>query len=272
MSQTRKSKLSLFDWLGALAVATFVAVLAIDFAELGWRGEEVRLEVSPAELAAGFREGVEWHAIYDDDQKIGYARLERRRLDDGYEFSNYTLLHSRVLGRQSTSEVSVRTELGPAFGLRGFEASVSGDIAQLEATGRVEPGLIIVDVEGILGGAPKHLELPAQKPVFDFSLQPLVMRSDLEAGQRFSFEHFDPTTLSTQETTLEYLGRDTVYVMGEPVEAHHLRQQIAGQQLESWVNDLGEVLREDLPGGLTAVREAEAEATWGIDREGTREP
>lgn len=266
MSRARRPRLSPFDWLGALAVAGFVAVLAVDFAELGWRGDEVELEVSPAELAAGFREGVEWHAIYDEDRKIGFARLERRRLEDGYEFANYTLLHSRVMGKHSGSEISVRTELGPDFGLRSFEARVEGDLAQLEASGRVEPGLIVVDVEGLPGGTPKHLELPAEKPVFDFSLQPMLMRADLAVGQRFSFEHFDPATLTTQRTSLEYLGRDTVFVMGEPVEAHHLRQELAGQELESWVNDLGEVLREDLRGGLTAVREAEAEATWGIDR------
>ena len=98
------------------------------------------------------------------------------------------------------------------------------------------------------------------------------MRSDLEPGQRFSFEHFDPATLSTQEASIEYLGRDDVMVMGERFTAHHLRQELAGQVLESWVNDLGEVLREELPGGLMAVRESEAEATWGIERAGEAGP
>lgn len=256
--------ISTFDVLGLTAGLAFGVVVALDLAELRWRNTEATLEVDPAALAEGFREGVEWHAIYDDAHKIGYSRLERRRLDDGFELSSHTRL--RGAGEMARSDIDVTTVLGPAFELDRFHAEVDAGLGRLEADGRMGEGVLVVDVTGtLLGEQGKHLELPVERPTFDFSLRPLVMRADLEPGQRFSFESFDPTSLSARETTIEYLGRDQVTVMGELVDAHWLRQEIAGQVLESWVNDLGEVLREELPGGLTAVRETEAEATWGID-------
>ncbi len=267
MIETKRRKVAVFDVLGVACVLAFLVVVGLDFAELRWRGQEIELDLAPEALSEGFREGTEWHAIYDDERKLGYSRLERRRLPDGYELASYTLLNTMVMGRATTSVVSVTTELGAEFDLRAFTAEVDGDLAQLRARGRVEPGRIVVDVSGgVFGDEPRQIELPAERPTFDFSVRPLLMRDDLEVGQRYSFEHFDPTTLSTQQTSLEYLGRDTVMIMGEPVEAHHLRQELAGQVLDSWVNELGEILREELPGGLTAVRESEAEATWGVER------
>lgn len=250
--------------LGILAVLALGVVLVTDLAELRWRNTQATLDVDPAALADGFREGVEWHGIYDDAHKIGYSRLERRRLDDGYELSSYTRLLGGGIGGESA--IDVTTVLGPAFELRSFEADVEAGLGGLQARGTMGDDALAVDVTGtLLGEQAKHLELPVERPTFDFSLRPLVMRADLEPGQRFSFEHFDPTSLSTRESTIEYVGRDEVTVMGELVIAHRLRQELAGQVLESWVNDLGEVLREELPGGLTAVRETEAEATWGVD-------
>lgn len=260
----RLRDISAFDVLGLAAVLGFLLVVSADVAELRWRNVEDTLEVDPAALAEGFREGVEWHAIYDDAHKLGWSRLERRRLEDGFELSS----HTRLRGRDPApgSEIDVTTVLGPAFELRRFHARVQAGLGQLEAEGVMGEGVLVIDVTGtLLGEQGQHLELPVERPTFDFSLRPLVMRADLEPGQRFSFEHFDPTTLSTRESTIEYLGRDEVTVMGELVRAHHLRQELAGQSLESWVNDLGEVLREELPGGLTAVRETEAEATWGME-------
>jgi hypothetical protein len=103
-----------------------------------------------------------------------------------------------------------------------------------------------------------------EPPVFDFSLGPLVMQQDLEPGDRFRFRHFDPTTGATAESTVELVGREPIDVLGERIEAFHLLQTVGGQQLHVWVNELGEVLREQLPWGIVSVRESEAEATYGL--------
>ena len=66
--------------------------------------------------------------------------------------------------------------------------------------------------------------------------------------------------------SIVYLGTSKMNSLGEDVEAHHLRRSIGDQVFDAWVNDLGEVLDERLPLGYIAIRETEAEATYGVMR------
>lgn len=263
-------RLGAFDLAGLCAVLAFAAVLVIDLGGLARPRQEVALHVDADELAEGFREGVQWHALYRDGDRVGFARLERRRVGDAFRLVSFTRVDAEVLGAQRTLEAEVVSDLGPAFELRTFGVRVDADLLHMTAAGRVEAGRVVVDVQGLpTKAADAPLVIPLREPpVFDFSLAPMLMQHDLAPGDRFRFTHFDPTTLQPSDGVIEYLGRDRITLLGEEVDAHHLRQEIGGQVLQSWVNDVGEVLREQLPMGLVAQRETEAEATYGFVRGG----
>lgn len=242
-----------------LALFALLTTLLVDRAQLGRPTEEISLELSPEALAAGFREGVQWQGLYRDDEKVGFVRLQRRRTDDGYRLDQATVLR---MADGTTAQVSVQTDLDPAFALQSFTASAEQPVSVRVRGTWVGDGLQI-EAEGLPGLERQHLPM-AEPPAFGFSLAPIAARSDLQPGDRFTFTHFDPMTLSSREGAVEMLGREPLDVLGERVSALHLRQEIAGQTLEVWVNELGEVLREQMPTGLVAVREPEAEATWGL--------
>lgn len=243
--------------MGVAAVAAFAVVLAVDLAPLQRPRAEISLQLDAEALAEGFREGVEWHGLYRAGDKVGFVRLERRRRGDGFRLEQLTVL--RGLGDHDT-ELHVQTDLDASFSLVAFVASTRAPL-EARVAGRWVGDALEIEVEGIPGLPARRIPLP-EPPTFDFSLAPLAARSDLAVGDRFTFTHFDPMTLASREGTVEMLGREPVDVLGERVDALHLRQEIAGQTLELWINPLGEVLREQMPTGLLAVREAEAEATW----------
>jgi hypothetical protein len=250
-----------FDVLGGLCVAAFVAVVLVDLRALGRPQQEVSLHIDPQALAEGFREGVQWYGLYRGDEKVGFSRTERRRLGTGYQLVQRIRL--RPGDRLGPSLIEVRTELSAAFVLERFTVRVDGPVP-LRAEGRREGDTLTIDTEGLPGVS--QLALPLREPpVFDFSLGPLVMRRDLKPGDRFSYTLVDPLGLMPQEGSIEYLGRETIDVLGEEVSAFHLRQRLPGSPpLQLWVNELGEVLWQELPIQLMAVREAEAEATWDL--------
>ena len=64
---------------------------------------------------------------------------------------------------------------------------------------------------------------------------------------------FNPALMVHGEQGIELMGR-------ENVEAHHFEERIAGVINNVYVNALGEVLLEELPGGIVAVRKPETEA------------
>jgi hypothetical protein len=257
---TRPRRVRIFDLLGVAVVAAFVAVVALDRGSLGRPRDEISLHLDPAELAAGFREGVEYHGLYRGEDKVGFLRLARRRTAAGYALTNTTVFELGI--GDGPTRLTVETELDDGFRLRSFSATTRGPI-EVTASGTYADGILIVSLDGPLGVQSQRLPM-SEPPAFDFSLAPLAARSDLAAGDRFRFTHFDPMTMSTSEGTVQMLGRDSVDVLGEEVDAIHLRQTIAGQDLDLWVNELGEVLRQQMASGLMAIRESEAEATWGF--------
>jgi hypothetical protein len=249
-------RVAAFDLAGFVAVVGFASVLFADLPDLRWEAQEIDLRLDPAELDAGFREGVQWHSIYRDDAKVGFIRSVRRRANDGgIEFSTHT-----ELPRAGNIELDVTAQLDAKWRLRRFRADARTPLTRLEADGQIVGKELVVEVSGALQ---RTLRFPlGDAPTFDFSMTPLLMRQDLEVGSRVRFDVFDPASMASRPVELEYLGRESISIMGEPVPAHHLRQRVAGQTLETWVNELGEVLREQLPGGLTSIRESEAEATF----------
>jgi len=250
-----------FDVLGGLAVAAFVAVVLLDFRVLERPREEVSLHVDPEALAEGFREGVQWYGLYRGEHKVGFSRTERRRLPEGYWLGNRIRLRRSESGPTS---LDIETTLDESFVLLSFTVRVEGSALPISARGEVQGDRLHIEAQG-LPGLPE-LDLPLHDPpVFDFGLGPLVMRADLEPGDRFSFTHVDPLGLTPQRGTIEFVGRETIDVLTERVSAFHLRQQIEGlPPLTLWVNELGEVLKQELPLELLAIREAEAEATYGM--------
>lgn len=236
--------------------------MLLDFRALEAPREEVSLHVDPQALAEGFREGVQWYGLYRGEHKVGFSRTERRRRDEGYWLSNR--IRVRPDAGPGPTLIEVQTELDADFVLVRFDVKVEGGPVPLTAEGELRGDTLHIEAQG-LPGLPA-LDLPLREPpVFDFGLGPLVMRSDLEAGQRFSFTQVDPLGLTPREGTIEYLGRQSLDVLSEQVEAFHLRQTIEGlDPLQLWVNELGEVLQQELPLQLLAVREAEAEATYGM--------
>lgn len=260
----KRRRLGLFDATGLVAVLAFVTMLWVDRSGLAAVGEEVALDIDPQALAEGFREGVVWHGLYRDGTKVGFSRTQRQRLGD-----RFATTHTLVLpGPDGTTlqQITVRTELDDRFVLAHFEAKVVGGPLAINATGDWDGEAVAVTMEGLPTGPQSlRISLP-EPPQMDGSFLPVVTRTDVRPGDRFSFSYFDPLSAVESRSTVEVIGTETIDVLAERTEALHLRQTLAGQALEVWVNPLGEVLKQTLPGGLMAVRESEAEATWGVMR------
>lgn len=234
----------------------------MDLRALGRPRDEVSLHVDPTALAEGFREGVQWYGLYRGLDKLGFSRTERRRRGAGYLLAQTIELPPSASA--GATRITVQTELDAAFVLERFTVTAEGGPIPLRAEGEHRDGTLYVEAEG-LPGLPA-LEIPLrQPPVFDWSLGPLVMTRDLRPGDRFAFTHVDPLALTPTEGSIEYLGRVDLDVLGERISAFHLRQRLPGlPPLQLWVNEIGEVLQQELPLELLAVREAEAQATYGV--------
>ncbi len=260
-------RLSAFDFWGVLAVGVFSSVMIADLPNLRWAGREVDVRLTRDEALAGFREGVSWYGLYSGDDKIGFARLERRREAGGFAMRHRALLNLEILGLEQRIDTEFEATMNRKLELSHFSLSISGGLFEVEAVGTIGDGLLRVDLEaaGLRHRTTLEIEDP---PTLDLGAAMIVLQTDLEVGSRYEIPVFDPLALAPRVMTLEFLGREDLAVVDGTVHAYHLRRRLADTAYDVWVNGIGETLREELPFGVVAVRETEAEATWGFDREG----
>ena len=67
---------------------------------------------------------------------------------------------------------------------------------------------------------------------------------NLNAGDRYTFDIFDPSTLVQAEVQAEIIGREDIPVMGHPHPATRIRMSLRGMTQTAWIADNGELLRE----------------------------
>lgn len=257
-------RLGLFDGLGIVAVGVMIYTLTLLVMRHTTGHGELTLELTQEDLAAGFREGYEYHGIYMGSRKVGAMRTDRIKLDDGYRMK--TELELAFAATQSFSRLDAM--LDDDFRLRSFVVETRG--GQLEGTvkGSWTGSAMVVDADltSVLTG-PLKLErsyaLP-EAPFFPASLWPVVMRKTLSEGDRMSIPYYDPQSMQPITADIVYRGKTTIEIMGRTVEAFQFEEIKMGQAHDIYVSAIGEVLLEEMPLGMLAVREPEAEARYGL--------
>ncbi len=248
-----------FDLLGACAVASLVVAVVASSEAVRWRSRSVDVRPDAAALAAGFRPGTSWYGLYRDTEPIGFSRVDRLTTDDGFRMRSLTILRLRLLGEPARTTLEVEVDLSETMAVRGFRVRAGDDLVSAE--GRVAGDRLDLLIR--VGDAIQRTSRPLDRvPVLDLNLHPVLLRRGLDPGSRVTVETFDPLTMATRRVVVTYLGRTPLTVLGETISAHHFRTVLDLGSFDSWVNDLGEVLQQELPIGVVARLETEAEATW----------
>jgi len=258
-------KLELFDLCGLLSVVFFGVVLAVDLPRLGFLPVEVELQPSPEQMQTGFREGVSWYGLYVDEAKVGFVRKEQRRSGGDRIVRSAAVLDLDVMGSEHRVRVDLAATMNRMHELERVELSVIGGVLDVRLEGKVVGSRLGMTLE--LAGVEHQMAYDLERPpTIGIGAYWMVLRRNPEPGSRITVEVFDPLTASPRPMVLEYEGPDELALIDGAVPAHHIRRRLEGMTAEVWVNDVGEVLREQLPFGVTAVRETESDATWGFTR------
>lgn len=211
--------------------------------------------------SAEIQTGEEWMGLYYKDEKVGLIHVaKQQRADGGYRFEMRTLL------RTATSlDVQITAGLAPDLTLERFTFLVETGPAQLRGKGEVDGRAI--DLTVYTGGdeITRRVELE-HPPVLRTNLGPLLSRQRLEPGARFRYQAFDPLTQADQAIDVEVIGPDSLLIMGQETEATRLRTTVSGMRFDAWMNQRGEMLKQEMSLGLVAIRETEEQARWGLAR------
>ena len=234
-------------------------------------GMLIHREVRPAYQAvrrAGYKPlladlqtpSVDQMGIYRGRERIGRARAERRRRPDGgYEIEGVFEIQSPILiyARPTPLSVEVLLSLNRAMALERVDVLLDAVIfARL--VGTVEDDAIVF--ETVEGKSIGPLRIPFnRREMFGHMMMPMMSGRKLSVGDRWEMKVLPMMPLvGAQRATMVVKAFEEVEIDGKKHKAYRVEQRLGeldNMTYSAWVSADGVVLRQEMPYGLTLVRE-----------------
>ncbi len=242
----------LFDITGILAVTAWVALTGLYVYRHEFEPDGPDATALDDEVV--LQEGENWLILQRDGEDVGFVHRTRTRLEEGWLMEYELLMVLELLGETRPIEVGIKGRLDEDAYLREADADI-------EAAGRTISAQVDVDGEQLSlvinpGSEPiqRTITLRDRPRLATHSFNQIVSRENLKPGDRFENDYFDPTSLGMKSIEMEYIGRETVDVFGEQYDSLHVKQHVAGETYDVYLDDRGELLVQEFPLEMVGAR------------------
>jgi len=227
-----------------------------------------RIVAPPADTSASAAVPDEsWMGVYMHDRKIGYTHERVVATEGGHRFAEDSLLRLMVMDAEQTVHTHIDATTGPDYALQTFSVSLQSGLGDLKASGTVGPRT--VDLVLRTGKDETRQQLEIDGPIYlPATARALFAGADRGAEGARTLQVFDPSAMRHYPMEVRMDGRDSIVVGGRPVPARRMRESFRGVDTTVWMDDAGQVLREEGPMGLVTVAESAELAVSGGWSEG----
>jgi hypothetical protein len=253
-----------------------ILVLLVWASTFGWF--LLRQYVQPTSLLltdAIFRvsPGATYYALDLGGQQVGFASSSVDTLADTVLVRDYMLLEIPALGSLQRVEARTDVNLTRSLQLRSFLASLSGDGVRFGASGEVF-GDTLLSVEIESADSRQTVRVPMDEPIILPAVLPLqiVFGSEPAIGDEYRLKVFDPLLLKERYVNVTVTAESTLLVPDsaawdstaalwvaarwDTLSAWHVIQEEGGISIQSWIDELGQVVEATSPIGFTMRRTA----------------
>ncbi len=199
--------------------------------------------------------------VYFSGERIGFVRNKFvQNKEDQIALSQEALLVLNVLGEQHRISMKGDANLNGAYLLQNFTFHLEAPFYTMDASGEVKGKEVHLQIS--TGKELVRDVIALQKPPFiSTNRRAYLLKPPLKEGRKIKVPYFDPITLSGQNTVVEYKGREKVVIDGRVSSLHHFIETFSGVRVKSWLNDQGDLIKEESPAGFVFLAEPEFKAT-----------
>jgi len=206
--------------------------------------------------------------IYSDGEKVGYSRISIKESDGLTLVRESTELNIKLLDK--TQRVKTEAEyILSGYALASFKFTMSSDAGDLSAVGIADKGELRIKIKSLSGVT--DITLPTEEEFTIFALLPRWLADrPMSVGGEYTVPLFDPAAAlmgieaGDLVSTHKVAARETVEIpaLGS-VDTYRVESSFLGSRYTSWITPEGEVIKQTLPPGLTAFKEAGEDAGGG---------
>ncbi len=205
------------------------------------------------------REG--YQGIYFKNKKIGYVKSQFTPEENGnLAIDQQANMRLNIANTIHPIKLKLQARLNNIGQLQTFIFSFHSPFYQMEAEGKVHGKRI----DFVLFTGKNRIEdslLLNDPPMLSTSRRSYLLKQELTVGSKIKIPWFDPVSLTGKETVIEYKGMEKILIQGRIHNLHHFIETVSGARINSWLNDKGDVIKEESPAGFVFLREPEFKAT-----------
>jgi len=226
-----------------------------------------RLLFGPKRVSVGavsaVKAGESWMSIFQNNRKIGFAHTRLSPRKPGYELQEKIHMRINSMGMVQDLHLRTRADLLSDLSLDRFDFEVASGQFRFSAQGTVAGDVLTMHTE--TAGAGRNVEIPLKnRPYLTAAVIHALSAQRLKPGDRYSFDIFDPSTMSQAAVQAEVIGREDIPVMGNPLEATRISMSLRGMTQTAWISESGELLRERGLLGMRLEKTSREEALDGL--------
>lgn len=229
-------------------------------AQMGWLvyASYLRPGASLAGDLARYGSAAHWKGLYYRAAKIGFSVSETVPNREGFELREDATLRMALFGA-TAARLRTTAQVDAAFDLRSFRFSLDPGSGPITIDGTIDGKRLTL---GITTPSSRRTEtrILDEPPVLSLNLPRRLAAEGLVAGKTITVAVFDPATLRNAPMTLAVIKREVVWAAGRPVPAFRVEMQYSGITSQSWITDVGQVVREESPTGFIVAEETRERA------------
>lgn len=239
-------------------ILTFVFILAW----LGVTAWFIRYEAFPEYFTRSlngyqslFSRGVlvrdSWMKILFKDSPVGYTHTEVETDENSvtrrYTMKNDVVLNLNLMGAPERIRTTAEASLDALHRLQIFKMDIDSRAVSTRITGTRRGGTrFIVTIRTDTGIKQRTaVEIPDDTIIYSPVLEMAVLK--LKPGQHVAIKTLEPLSMSPATVIIRALKGETITVGGREVNAKVLSSDYMGMSTRSWMDDEGNVLRQELP-------------------------
>jgi len=194
----------------------------------------------------------QWMGIYFNDSPVGFVHtsIEPHAIttgQTGYRIINRTWMNFLLLRKRNKVWFNAEAIVKENYQLQTFHFELNSGVHTLRVTGEVFENKVMelsIDSQGTI--SKKKIILPDEEGVVIANIiSPFQSFGDLKVGKKYSLKVFNPFSLELEQLKIEVMGKDVIIFEDEEIETFVVSSHYRGLEQTAWINEKGEILKEE---------------------------
>ncbi|MCU0597842.1 MAG: transglutaminase domain-containing protein [Desulfobacterales bacterium] len=206
-----------------------------------------------------------WMNLYLKNEKIGYSHSALSKTESGFRLEEKIFMRMNIMGFSQDLAMATTAGLNPDLSINTFDFKLNSGIFSFSAAGQVKD-MRTLSVTATLAGTPQQIDIPLKQPLYLTSalLYAVFQESKFSSGDQIAFYIFDPATMTQEKAVIHVAGDEEISYSGKRARTTKLIINYKGSTETAWMDETGDILREEGMLGMTLVKTTAQDAYAGL--------